>query len=55
VAKSKAEAAISIRAAAAKLGKKGGIKGGPARARALSEGQRSAIARMGAKARNAKR
>lgn len=40
--------------AAAILGSRGGKKGGPARAKALSAQQRSAIAHKGAVARNAK-
>ena len=35
------------------LGKKGGKKGGPARARALSKQERERIARLGAKAKKA--
>jgi hypothetical protein len=40
--------------AAAILGSRGGKKGGPARAKALSSDRRSQIASMGAVARNAK-
>lgn len=35
------------------LGAKGGKKGGPARAKVLTQSQRTAIARMGGKARRA--
>jgi len=38
-------------AAAKTLGHYGGVKGGPARAKALTSGRRSAIARQGARAR----
>jgi hypothetical protein len=38
----------SLHAAAVSLGHRGGIKGGPARARALSPSRRSAIARHAA-------
>ena len=50
----KAVASITLRAAAAKLGSKGGKSGGPARAKALTKSQRVAIASKGghAKARN---
>ena len=41
----------SLSNAAATLGKKGGKFGGPARARALTPSERSAIARLGGKAR----
>lgn len=41
--------------AATMLGKLGGKKGGPARAQALDQKERSAIARMGANATNAKK
>lgn len=37
--------------AAVSLGRRGGKKGGPARARKLSKSRRTAIARMGGKAR----
>lgn len=40
----------SIKEAAKALGHLGGIKGGPARAKALSKSQRSKIAAMGGKA-----
>ncbi|MBN8699015.1 MAG: hypothetical protein J0L54_05340 [Chitinophagales bacterium] len=40
-----------IRAAAAALGRAGGLKGGPARAKALSSKKRSEIAKKAAKAR----
>jgi len=40
----------SLSAAAAKLGKKGGKKGGPARSRKLTPARRSEIASMGGKA-----
>jgi len=40
---------------AVKLGSKGGVKGGPARAAVLTPQERSAIASKGAKATNAKR
>lgn len=40
--------------AAAILGSRGGKKGGPARAQALSSAKRSEIARKGARAKNAK-
>lgn len=39
---------------AAEMGKKGGQKGGPARARKLSRQDRTNIARKGAEAKNAK-
>jgi hypothetical protein len=45
----------SITQAAKTLGSRGGKKGGPARARALTPSQRSAIAAKGAAAANAKR
>ncbi len=41
-------------AAAAALGRKGGPKGGPARARSLTQVERSDIARQGGEARAAK-
>ena len=41
--------------AAALLGRRGGLKGGPARAAALTKDERSAIASEGAKATNRKR
>lgn len=44
-----------IKAAAAALGRKGGLKGGPARAKALSSKKRSAIAKKAAAARWAKK
>ncbi len=40
-----------IKLAAAALGRKGGLKGGPARAKALSSKRRSEIAKKAAKAR----
>jgi hypothetical protein len=40
----------SLKRAAQLLGKKGGKKGGPARARALTKGQRQEIASKGGKA-----
>jgi hypothetical protein len=40
-----------IKNAAAALGRKGGLKGGPARAKALSAKKRSEIAKIAAKAR----
>jgi hypothetical protein len=40
-----------LKAAAAALGKKGGLKGGPARAEALTAKRRSEIAKKAAKAR----
>lgn len=40
-----------VSAAAAALGRRGGLKGGPARAARLSADERSAIARKGAEAR----
>lgn len=40
-----------IRLAAAALGRKGGLKGGPARAKALTSKRRSEIAKKAAKAR----
>ncbi len=43
----------ALAAAARVLGKKGGKTGGPARARALTKGQRSTIASMGGKAKAA--
>lgn len=45
----------SLSQAAKTLGSAGGAKGGPARARALSSGRRSAIARMGAAAKHRKK
>lgn len=44
----------AIHDAAKKLGHLGGEKGGPARAKALTEQERSEIAREGGKARSAK-
>jgi hypothetical protein len=41
--------------AAAKLGKRGGKFGGPARAKALTAAERSEIARKGAMAKNRKK
>lgn len=41
----------AIKAAAAALGRKGGLKGGPARAKALSAKKRSEIAKKAAAAR----
>jgi hypothetical protein len=41
----------AIKAAAAALGRKGGLKGGPARAQALSDEEKSAIAKKAAAAR----
>jgi hypothetical protein len=41
----------AIKAAAAALGRKGGLKGGPARAKALSSKKRSEIAKKAAAAR----
>jgi hypothetical protein len=41
--------------AAAILGSRGGKKGGPARAKVLSQSRRSEIARQGANAKNAKK
>lgn len=41
----------AIKAAAAALGRKGGLKGGAARAKALTKEERSAIAKKGAAAR----
>lgn len=41
----------AIKAAAAVLGRKGGLKGGPARAKALSSKKRSEIAKKAAAAR----
>lgn len=41
----------AIKAAAAALGRKGGLKGGKARAKALTEAERIAIAKKGAAAR----
>lgn len=43
----------SLNKAAAILGSRGGKKGGPSRAKALSSDRKSAIARQGAIARNA--
>lgn len=40
-----------VSAAAAALGRRGGLKGGPARAKALSAAKRKAIARKAASAR----
>lgn len=45
------KSAVSLTAAAAKLGSAGGAKGGPARARKLTPGQRTRIAKMGGEAR----
>lgn len=45
----------SLAQAARLMGQKGGRTGGPARARALSADERSAIARKGAKVRNRKK
>ena len=47
----KPDKATSLRQAAKLLGRKGGKKGGPARARELTAGQREEIARQGGKAR----
>jgi len=41
--------------AAVELGRKGGLKGGPARAKKLSDKRRLEISRMGVKARQEKR
>jgi hypothetical protein len=46
--------AITVTAAARKLGHLGGLKGGKARKVALSPERRSAIARKGAKAKHAR-
>jgi hypothetical protein len=54
MAKRKAESAESLSVAAAKMGRKGGKIGGPARARVLSDAERSRIAAMGARAKAAK-
>lgn len=54
MASKKATTAESVTVAAKKLGKLGGQKGGPARARVLTVGERSRIAAMGAKAKAAK-
>ena len=43
--------ADQLKAAAAALGRKGGLKGGPARAKALSQKRRSQIAKKAAAAR----
>ena len=43
--------ATELRAAAVALGRRGGLKGGPARARALSPARRKALASKAAKAR----
>jgi hypothetical protein len=40
-------------AAAVALGRRGGVKGGPARAKVLTPSERSSIASMGARAKNA--
>jgi len=45
----------SLAAAAKLLGKKGGKKGGPARARVLTQVQRSRIASLGGQAKAAKK
>lgn len=45
----------SLTEAAKTLGKAGGKKGGPARAKALSASRRASIARMGANAANKKK
>jgi hypothetical protein len=50
----KPQAAITLEAAATKLGSEGGKRGGPARAKALTPARRSAIAKMGGKARQAR-
>jgi len=47
----KQEPVDEIKAAAAALGRKGGLKGGPARAKALSAKKRSEIAKKAAAAR----
>lgn len=44
----------SVSSQAADLGREGGKKGGPARAKALTRQERSAIARKGAMAKHAK-
>ncbi len=41
----------SLSSAASAMGKKGGKEGGPARAKVLTPAQRTAIAKMGGKAR----
>jgi hypothetical protein len=46
-----AEAEDPIKAAAAALGRRGGLKGGPARAKKLSPQKRREIAKIAAKAR----
>jgi hypothetical protein len=53
MAKSK-KAGSSLSEAGRTLGSKGGKKGGPARAAALSSSKRSAIAKMGGKAKSRK-
>jgi len=40
---------------AVNLGRRGGLKGGPARSKALKPGRRAEIARMGAVAKNTKK
>lgn len=45
---------VSVTEAAKVLGSRGGKKGGPGRARALSPKQHTEIARMGARAKNLK-
>jgi general stress protein YciG len=44
-----------ISKAAAALGRRGGLKGGPARAASMTPEQRSEVARLGAEATNKKR
>jgi|LakMenE18May11ns_1017448.scaffolds.fasta_scaffold9943265_3 hypothetical protein len=51
----KGQQSNALSRAAEMLGKLGGKKGGPARAQALDRKERSAIARMGANATNAKK
>jgi len=50
----KKKTSTDLTEAAKKLGHAGGVKGGPARAKALTAEEREAIARMGGKARAAK-
>ena len=46
---------VSPTTAAQILGRRGGLKGGPARAASMTKKQRSEVARLGAQATNAKR
>ena len=55
MAKAKSSTPIDIKLAAAALGRKGGLKGGKARAEKLTPEERSEIAKKGAAARWKKR